>query len=606
MKRKREASSLVWSGNEFTHSELRGFASEGLFSFLPSPIILHGGAEGKALLVQSVLATSGCVYSYVNVSDVESTRELFGALLEGLCWSVMSRFSEQFQLNGFFERVCSPTRGRAGWLAGATLASWCGGLILDAFLETLAPRSFLDNDSGDATRLARASLVGALPASRVDTPREFATALGLLSSLTVEDLTTKPGCELDDSSSSTLKGSSSPIGLWCVLDGADRLASTLPALIPFLVSIRHHAAVPTLSMVLLADCGLPLEESLRGIPRNAAGGGGCPIYLPWHPPTREAVQEGLESRPPPLLHNHQSSPFSSKLERDRLYKDFLKRIRGSLEGVLGWRDAGECFLAVDTLWPIFCEPLRGRLDERGASSSVTALTPIDPQTLHRLCLPALESFKMGLLSRTSPALTSKPTGSQRRVLSSPSPASHPHVAAQVSTSARDVESCPFFTRLLVCAAFCAGHNPPSTDPRYFSRGTSGKKKVVGAGGLGVGRKLVTGDGPFTFSIDRLLAIANTLSCSLCGPQETREIPYARVYGDCVRDLERMQLLVRCTGGGRPGRAQNGRLGGGVSSLYFTSLVSPDIAFATANTLEGRQASKEPLNLAHYIHDFTIG
>jgi hypothetical protein len=370
--------------------------------------------------------------------------------------------------------------------------------------------------------------------------------------------------------------------VWLVLEGADRLATTLPTLLPSLASLRHDASAPALSIVFLATSGAPLEEALRGLPRNTSSASGCPLYLAWTPPPMDAVQRALEARPPPLLDH---SPFTCSEERGRLYKEFLGRVRLSLGGVLGWRQVGECALAVDSLWPAFCEPLRGRLaaGKRDASGRPKAPpAPIDPHHLYRTCRPAIDAFKGALLSRgvgDGGAAGDRPSA---RVFA-------------------DVEALPFFTRLLLVAAFTAGHNPPSSDVRYFSRGVSGKRGGGGrAGGGGASASTTSpalgADGPFVFSTERWFAMANTLSSALLGPPASLSLPYTALYEECLGDLERMQLVVKC---------------GGAGPLY-SSLVPPSMAFAVSKTLSsisgtsgsegggGGSNSKDCLSLEHYL------
>lgn len=573
--------------NEGVLSALAGYTSEGLFSSLPSPLVLHGRAEGKAACMTGLLAAAGCVFSFVDVSTVETTRELFGVMVEGVGRSLVDRLYRSSPLSNhstqkrkevltaFFQRVCSPKRGRVGWAAGATLASWCEGGVRETFVEALLlTQSSTDHPSGHhkSHPPSRASILNAMPSPKADTPEELATALSALCRLTVGDILMSP--PQGPHSNGSL---AQPIGVWLVLDGADSLAATLPTLLPTLASLRHDTGAPNLSMAFLATSGAPIEEAFRGIPRNTPSASGCPLYLDWCPPTVDAVQRALEARALPLLDH---SPFTSREESVRLYKEFLGRMKLALGGVLGWRQLGECAIAVDTLWPAFCEPLRGRLSvaKRDASDrSKAPPAPIDPHLLYRTCRPAIDAFKGALLSRGVKKAGEKPP----------------------TREFSDVEALPFFTRLLLISAFIAGHNPPPSDVRYFSRGLSGKRGAGGnklGGGAASTASLALGDGPFAFSVERLFAMANTLSSALLGPSVSLSLPYTALYEECLGDLERMQLVVKC---------------GGAGLLLYSSLIPPSMAFAVSKTLCGSESgigwgngsSKDSLSLEHYLHEF---
>ena len=120
---------------------------------------------------------------------------------------------------------------------------------------------------------------------------------------------------------------------------------------------------------------------------------------------------------------------------------------------------------------------------------------------------------------------------------------------------------------------------------------------------------------YTFTLDRLLAIANTLCAALLGPSASRDMAHGSVYASVLRELEAAGHVVRCGGGGGEGGGGGGGAGGGggggdraarraamAAPLLYSSAVSASTAFALARTLN----PKAPLDLAQYLFDYTLG
>ena len=106
------------------------------------------------------------------------------------------------------------------------------------------------------------------------------------------------------------------------------------------------------------------------------------------------------------------------------------------------------------------------------------------------------------------------------------------------------------------AAFAASHNPPDTDIRYFSRCASGKKRARAPGGAsGAG----CADGAWTFSLERLLAVAHALIADARGVEASKAVGHSDLLLTGVAALERAHLLLRVedpAAGGTPVYAAN--------------------------------------------------
>ena len=629
---------------------------------LPLPLVVYGCGD-KGSEVERVLSARGCIHAHLDVASVDSSRDLFGALLCGLVQAVVARvvgqghhgqcgsWRQQPQplppgearggLAAFAGRLLS--RGRSGVLVLSALTAW-GGQHREALAEAAAGAAEAAGEEAGGGGCGLLSVP-----SRADTPGDFSSVLGALGGLRVWDVA--GGAEGAGAEEAEEAWRAWPLGLWLTLDGADRLAMAQPSLIPWLLALRSTSLCSGLSLVLLSHSAIPIAESLRGAhSRNAAAA--C-LYMAWPPQSREAARELLARQPPPPRAGEEGAP---SLPKEALYRAFLDRLFTSLQGVLSPSDTHEWRYAADTLWPEFCKPLLSPLptmpprpSPQAGTNTTTTFTcsstsapaggaAFDATALHRAALPAFDAFRCTLLSRGGSS------GAPLLALSHSASAGASSGSGGGGGSAQRADcptSLPFYTRLLLVASYAASHNPPHTDVRYFSRAASGRRGGRGGAGGGAamaasavpaGHTLPLADGPHTFSVDRVLAIAHTLCAALLGPNASQSLALTTLYGDALRDLEAMHYLKRCGGpGGRGGAeapsaaAGAAGAGGGQGSgshdrpsrlsqmgeaVVFLSFVAPATAFQVARTLTPPKGTatlqQQSLDLAHYLHDFTLG
>jgi hypothetical protein len=158
---------------------------------------------------------------------------------------------------------------------------------------------------------------------------------------------------------------------------------------------------------------------------------------------------------------------------------------------------------------------------------------------------------------------------------------------------------PTYSRYLLVAAYVASHNPPDQDIRYFSRARSGKRRAKRPPS---GCTLPMGDGPFAFSVERLLAITSKLVAEIESPTAAHELALTDLCLHALTTLERAGLVLRVDL--PPER------GGGTG---FAAAVPTATALAVAATLKKSGADDgagdedgEPLDLDKFLHDFTVG
>lgn len=105
----------------------------------------------------------------------------------------------------------------------------------------------------------------------------------------------------------------------------------------------------------------------------------------------------------------------------------------------------------------------------------------------------------------------------------------------VSVPSRGVElELPYLSKFLLLAAYCASHNPPDTDLRYFTRAAGKGVKGRRAGGASK-RKRAGADlafcEPKTFPLERLLAIFSSLLAANDGAASPTEIVSADMLSE---------------------------------------------------------------------------
>ena len=209
-----------------------------------------------------------------------------------------------------------------------------------------------------------------------------------------------------------------------------------------------------------------------------------------------------------------------------------------------------------SLFPVY----RGPIDRREASPAETAL-------LARLAAPAFEEARRHMLHRDVERATStrhlagaaRDADSVAAARSAPPPPSAT-VAAAAAAAATSPQSrrnalpnrsadpvLPYFSRILLLAAFVATHNPPETDTRYFSRRATGRRRVSNKTSAASARARTAAvlSGPRAFPLERLLALFRALVANMEGDADAAEAAAGDV-GSQIAALCRQRLVTRVT------------------------------------------------------------
>jgi hypothetical protein len=604
---------------------LQGLCADGLAAFLPRPYVLCGrSGAGKAEAVEAMLACSGCLFAFARVSSLDTVPGLFGALVRGVARGLAGRVlrggggggagAARAAADAFMARVCHPSRGRAGWAAGAALAAWgdtSAGTLRRAYERALLGQyrggggggggggagGCAWEAPGGAARpelLTRALVQSTIPPARADTVAELAGALRALGALTLGDVCLgEPAAVLraaglaalaeaagsgggSDAATAVAAAAAAaaewPVAPWLVVEGADVLGAEQPALLASLLSLRAGGSggggAGRVSVLLLGDSGVALSDALRpAAGRNRAA---APTFLAWAGPSRERVLGALRAGAPP------GAPPA-------LYAEFVKRLALALGGVLDW-DVAEWRHAAEALWPPFFAPTRGgRVSEA------------DAQGLYAAAAPAFLAFKQRLLNHE---VGGGARGSGGGGSSSGAPAPAPPLSAAL----------PRMSRLLLVAAFAASHTPPGQDVRYFSRAASGKRRAAavararaaGGGGAGAAGAIPMADGPHPFSLERLLSVAHAFLAALDGVKASYAMAHNELYLGGVAALLGARLLLVAEGEERGG----GVLGAARrAQRLLVANISAEEAHALAATLAPQ--GQPPFSLLPYLHDPTV-
>ena len=115
-------------------------------------------------------------------------------------------------------------------------------------------------------------------------------------------------------------------------------------------------------------------------------------------------------------------------------------------------------------------------------------------------------------------------------------------------STRGVElELPYYTKYLLLAAYCASHNPPESDTRYFTKvtGKGGSRRRSKAPKRSRTAELGHSE-PKAFQLERLLAIFSSLITANDGGCPPSEIASAEMLSEvCVPSVRLLLVLVLC-------------------------------------------------------------
>ncbi|KAF2865619.1 origin recognition complex subunit 5 C-terminus-domain-containing protein [Massariosphaeria phaeospora] len=308
-----------------------------------------------------------------------------------------------------------------------------------------------------------------------------------------------------------------------VLDGVDRLREPMPTLMSALG--RFGEVIPNLALVLVTT--LPVRNLHHP---------GTP-HLHFLPYSRADLLEILGQKPPPIFLTppsaEQYSDYTPELAAEDdawLWNRFLGAVWDSLSKHTG-RDLISFRNTATRLWRPFVEPvISGQFGTRDFSRLM----------VNRRHLFQLED---SVLDRIMPAA---PT-STNFILSKPTTApGKPLPLTKKKTLAYDL---PYYTTVLLIAAYLASYNPPRTDVTYFMKHTDKRKNrrhrtastktatsataVTKTKSRKIPRHLLT---PSPFPLDRLLAVFRSLVDG--------RVPQVADVGTQIATLTSLRLLTR--------------------------------------------------------------
>jgi origin recognition complex subunit 5 len=147
------------------------------------------------------------------------------------------------------------------------------------------------------------------------------------------------------------------------------------------------------------------------------------------------------------------------------------------------------------------------------------------------------------------------------IIADHSPASNLLTAAEKKIDKGITAQLPYYTRLLLVAAYLASFNPPRTDQLHFMKTSAAKRRKKGGGTAlpntrpakhrKISRKLL---GPQAFVLERMLAIFHAILADADGRGRYRKARAAPVAGAAdvqmaVATLASLRLLIRVGGAG---------------------------------------------------------
>ena len=340
------------------------------------------------------------------------------------------------------------------------------------------------------------------------------------------------------------------------MHSASKHIYTLPALVLPSLPLPPSPSLQTGRGV----CFLLVTDAPSAVFEAVAGGGVQPLTVPFPRPPPGVVRTLLETR-----HCPRDAPRE-------FWAAFLQQVDLSIGQLVG-HDYREMLYAANKLFGVFRAPVtRGEASveevARLRKMAAPAFDAVRRKLLHRDAAQAqLEPVTPGVRGAAAAGAASRPSTSSS---SSASTAAFSSAAAAATSSSSSAPSTPakrergidlelpFYTKLLLIAAFCASFNPPETDRRYFMRTAAGGKKRKTAptsASVAASRAHRLLSGPRAFTKERLLTLMHALlnSCEGSGSASSNrsgsKAP-AVVYGDLfsqIAALQELHLLSRVSG-----------------------------------------------------------